>query len=98
MKTISGFVSASGAVTAGNGFTVGKWMDGTYLLQFPVGSWPSTPAVAVTPFGRPGFLPIAVVDSVARHSDGSASALVVTTNVADGSQTDTAFVFVAAAT
>jgi hypothetical protein len=98
-KTISGLVTAGGSLSMGHGVTVVKLNTGTYLLRFPAGTWPSFPAVVVSPFGSTALSPVAGVDSVIAPTDGSASVLVVVSGtVGTSTPTDAAFMFTATAT
>jgi hypothetical protein len=97
VKTVGGLVNANGSLGVGNGFAVMKLTTGTYLVRFAVGTWPSFPAVVVTPFGG-GTPRTAHVDSLVAPSDGSASVVVVMSAAATGAATDSAFLFTAAAT
>jgi hypothetical protein len=92
-------VSASGSLIRGSGVTIQKFLPGQYLISFAAGTWSAMPSVVVSPFGRPGFFPVAEVDSVVVHADGSAVAVVMTSSTA-GTNTpaDAAFFFVATAT
>ena len=99
VKTISGFVTATGGLSMGHGFTVAKLDTGTYLLRFPAGTWSSFPAIVVSPFGGSALFPVAKVDSLIAPTDGSATALVVVSStVAPFTPADTAFLFIATAT
>jgi hypothetical protein len=99
VKTISGLVSATGSLSIGTGVTVLHLSTGTYLLQFPVGTWASFPAIIVSPFGRPGFFPVAEIDSVIAPSNGSATALVVVSSTTGTfTPADAAFLFTVTAT
>ena len=99
VKTISGLVSASGTLTMGSGVSVQPFGTGSYLLQFPAGTWPSFPAVVVTPYGRPGFFPVAEVSSVIAPSDGSAAVVVAISSTAGATTpANASFMFTATAT
>jgi hypothetical protein len=98
VKTIAGLVTATGSLSAGHGVTAVRLDTGNYLLRFPAGTWPSFPAIVVSPFGSAGAFRVAQVDSVIAPADGSAAALVVmSSTVGTSTPVDAAFLFTATA-
>ena len=59
-KTVAGFVYGDGH-TFGSGFNILKISNGHYRLRFPAAEFTNFPAIAVSAWGIPGFLPTADV-------------------------------------
>jgi hypothetical protein len=98
LKTIAGLVSDAGALQVGSGVTASKAGPGDYVLTFPAGTWQSFPVIQVTPFGLPGFFPVAEISSLVGNGDGSMVAHILISKTA-GTFTpgDAAFWFTATA-
>lgn len=100
VKTVSGIVNADGtpsSVTPGVGFTITKGGPGTYLVNFPIGTWSSFPVMTVTPFGVFGAIGAPVVTSAVGFGDGSAVFTVQITRTSNEDPFDNAFMFQATA-
>src|SRR5829696_1279902 len=72
MKTIAGLVNDTGVLQVGSGVTSSRASTGDYILTFPTGTWQSVPVLQVTPFGLPGFFPVAEVASLFLDGNGGA--------------------------
>jgi hypothetical protein len=82
MKTIAGLVSDTGALQVGGGLTASKAGPGDYVLTFPDGTWQSFPVIQVTPFGLPGFFPVAEVSYLFVNGNGGGVAHVLISQTA----------------
>ena len=82
LKTIGGLVSDTGTLQIGSGLTSSKADTGDYVLTFPAGTWQSFPVIQVTPFGLPGFFPVAEISSLIAYGDGSAVAHILISKTA----------------
>ena len=82
LKTIAGLVSDAGTLQIGSGVTSSKADTGDYVLTFPAGTWQSFPVIQVTPFGLPGFFPVAEVSYLVAGADGSAVAHIIVSKTA----------------
>jgi Collagen triple helix repeat (20 copies) len=82
LKTIGGLVNEAGTLQIGSGVTSSKFDTGDYVLTFPAGTWQSFPVIQVTPFGLPGFFPVAEISSLVAYGDGSAVAHVIISKTA----------------
>jgi hypothetical protein len=66
----------------GGGVTTSKAGPGDYLLTFPDGTWQSFPVIQVTPFGLPGFFPVAEISYLFVNANGGAVAHVLISKTA----------------
>jgi hypothetical protein len=82
LKTIAGLVNEAGTLQIGSGVTSSKADTGDYVLTFPAGTWQSFPVIQVTPFGLPGFFPVAEVSWLVAQADGSALAHIIISKTA----------------
>ena len=98
MKTIAGLVSDTGVLQLGSGVTSSKAGPGEYVLIFPDGTWQTFPVLQVTPFGLPGFFPVAEVSYIVINGSGGGVAHILISKTA-GTFTpgDAAFWFTATA-
>jgi hypothetical protein len=83
LKTIGGLVSDAGVLQVGSGVTASKAGPGDYVLTFPDGTWQSFPVIQVTPFGLPGFFPVAEIGSVVANAAGGAVAHILISKTAN---------------
>jgi len=82
LKTIAGLVGEAGTLQIGSGVTASKADTGDYVLTFPAGTWQSFPVIQVTPFGLPGFFPVAEVSSIVGNGDGGGVAHILISKTA----------------
>ena len=82
LKTIAGLVSDTGALQVGSGVTASQAGPGDYVLTFPDGTWQSFPSIQVTPFGLPGFFPVAEVSYLVANGNGGAVAHILISQTA----------------
>jgi len=82
LKTIAGLVSDTGALQVGSGVTASQAGPGDYVLTFPDGTWQSFPSIQVTPFGLPGFFPVAEISYLVANGNGGAVAHVLISQTA----------------
>jgi hypothetical protein len=98
VKTVSGIVNGNGLGVVGRGYTVSRLEPGKYRVDFPAGTWPTIPVVTVSPFGLPGFFPVAGVASIVAFSNGSARVdIYISATAGSVTYADSAFQFIAAA-
>jgi hypothetical protein len=97
VKTISGWITSTGSVGAGSGFTDIRNSTGNYTISFPAGTWSgtTTPIMVVTPAGQFGAIPIAQVSAFDWFPDGSASFTIQIDGVQTATAQDNDFLFTA---
>ncbi|HLM35580.1 MAG TPA: hypothetical protein VK278_07365 [Gaiellaceae bacterium] len=97
MKTIVGLVDDAGVLQLGSGVTSSKAGPGDYVLTFPNGTWQTFPALQVTPFGLPGFFPVANISSVVGFNGGLVAHILISKTAGTFTPGDSSFWFTATA-
>jgi len=97
MKTIAGLVSDTGDLQLGSGVTSSKAGPGHYVLTFPNGTWQTFPVLQVTPFGLPGFFPVANVSSAIGFNGGLVAHILISKTADTFTPGDSSFWFTATA-